>query len=309
MGDIIAIVLPVFAIILFGYLCRTSGKLGSHAASEINKAVVWVFLPALLFKICATSHFNEIWKPEFVISYTLGCIIVFAFIFVWRLLQRHDLKIASIDGLSVSYANTGYIGIPFCVLLFGENGLKPAMIATLIVVVVLFAISVILIEVSQQKAASFWMTIKNIVIALLKNPIIIAPTLGFGYAWLGLGIAKPFMHLLDMLALATSPCALISLGLFLAEKKPAFQSRSFIPLVFAKLILQPVVTAFFVLWVFDLPKMWAHSAIVLSALPTGTGPYMLAELYRTEAKTISESILWSTVLSMLTLTGLLIFFN
>lgn len=309
MGEIFAIILPIFIIILFGYLCRTSGKLGITAASEINKAVVWIFLPALLFKICATSHISELWQPQFFISYTLGCIIIFALIMFWRMWQKHDLTTASIDGLSASYANVGYIGIPFCVLLFGEKGLKPAMIATLDVVVILFAISVVIIEISQQAKANVFSSIKNVMLALLKNPIIIAPVLGFLYAWSGLGIAKPFMHLLEMLAFATSPCALLSLGLFLAEKKPAIMNRSFIPLVVAKLILQPLLTAFFVFYIFDLPKMWAQSAVILSALPTGTGPYMLAELYRTEAKTISETILWSTIFSVFTLSILLMVFQ
>lgn len=309
MSEIFAIILPIFLIILFGYLCRTSGKLGEHAASEINKVVVWVFLPALLFKICATSHYSELWQPQFFISYTLGCVIVFALILIWRMIQKHNLAVAGIDGLSASYANTGYIGIPFCVLLFGENGLKPAMIATLVVVVILFAISVVIIEMSRSQGANIGASIKNVSLALLKNPILIAPVLGFAYACLGIGIAKPFMHLLDMLALATSPCALMSLGMFLAEKKPAIQSRSFFPLVIAKLILQPLVTAIFVFYIFDLPKMWAQSAIILSALPTGTGPYMLAEMYRTDAKTVSETILWSTILSIITLSGLLLFFR
>ncbi len=309
MGEIFSIILPIFLIILFGFLCRTSGKLGENAASEINKAVVWVFLPALLFKICATSHYSELWQPQFFISYTLGCLIVFVVILLWRMIQKHNLAVAGIDGLSVSYANTGYIGIPFCVLLFGENGLKPAMIATLVVVVILFAISVVILEISQQQKANVWASIRNVSLALMKNPILIAPVLGFLYAWSGIGIAKPFMHLLDMLALATSPCALISLGLFLAEKKPALQSRSFLPLVCAKLIVQPMVTAIFVFYIFDLPKMWAQSAIILSALPTGTGPYMLAEMYRTEAKTVSETILWSTILSVITLSGLLLLFR
>lgn len=61
--------------------------------------------------------------------------------------------------------------------------------------------------------------------------------------------------------------------------------------------------------VFKLPTAWAHSAIILSALPTGTGPYMLAELYKTDAKTISQSILWSTILSIISLSVLLTLFN
>ena len=57
--------------------------------------------------------------------------------------------------------------------------------------------------------------------------------------------------------------------------------------------------------VFSLPTLWAASAVLLSALPTGTGPFMLAEYYNREAGLISRTILLSTVASLLTLTGLL----
>ncbi|MDQ9022954.1 AEC family transporter [Acinetobacter sichuanensis] len=309
MLEIFSIVLPIFLIIFLGYLSRASGKLGEHAASELNKAVVWIFLPALLFKICATSHISEVWNTGFVISYVMGCILVFFAILFWRLAQKYHLVVASIDGLSAAYANTGYIGIPLCVLIFGEFGLKPAMIATLVVVVAVFAVAVTFIEFALQKTGNVVQTITHVFWALLKNPIVIAPILGFMWAATGYQIATPLMHLLDMLAIATSPCALISLGLFLAKKQTSVQTRSFIPLVVTKLIVQPLITAFFAIVVFKLPTAWAHSAIILSALPTGTGPYMLAELYKTDAKTISQSILWSTILSIISLSVLLTLFN
>ena len=40
-------------------------------------------------------------------------------------------------------------------------------------------------------------------------------------------------------------------------------------------------------------------------MPTGTGPFMLAEYYNREAGLISLTILLSTVASLVTLTGLL----
>jgi predicted permease len=49
-----------------------------------------------------------------------------------------------------------------------------------------------------------------------------------------LGLAQPVLHFLDMLALATTPCALISVGAFLAEKRGMGQASPW-PLVGLKL--------------------------------------------------------------------------
>ena len=54
-------------------------------------------------------------------------------------------------------------------------------------------------------------------------------------------------------------------------------------LVSLKLILQPAVTAFLAFYVFSMPPLWSHSAVILSALPIGSGPFTIAKLYGLEA--------------------------
>ncbi|SEJ04955.1 hypothetical protein SAMN05192539_100677 [Paraburkholderia diazotrophica] len=48
-------------------------------------------------------------------------------------------------------------------------------------------------------------------------------------------------------------------------------------------------------------------AVLLAALPTGTGPYMLAEFYRREAHITSQTILLSTLGSLISLSLLLFY--
>jgi malonate transporter len=68
----------------------------------------------------------------------------------------------------------------------------------------------------------------------------------------------------------------------------------------AKLVLQPVVAWLLATRVFGLPPLLTHAAVLLSALPTGTGPFMLAEFYRREASVTCNAILVSTVVSIVT---------
>ncbi|MCU1715592.1 AEC family transporter [Pseudomonas sp. 5P_3.1_Bac2] len=304
MHSVITVVLPIFALILLGYLCRKSQRLGDKAASELNRVVVWLCLPALLFKVTATATWEQIWQPGFVLSITAGCLLVFFATLGWRLRQRYSLVEASLDGLGASYANTGYIGIPLCVLVFGQAGLEPALIASLIVVCVLFSVCIVCIEVGLQSEKNVGRAAWAVVRALSKNPLVVAPIVGGCWATTGLGISEPLQHLLDMLAAATTPCALISLGAFLAQKQPQSQQAAW-PLVLIKLVGQPLLTAFLAFKVFHLPALWAHSALLLSALPTGTGPFMLAEHYGREAGVVSRTILLSTLGSVITLSACL----
>jgi hypothetical protein len=53
MLSILSVIGPVFAIILAGFLARKSGAMGATAASELNRFVVYLALPALIFDIMA----------------------------------------------------------------------------------------------------------------------------------------------------------------------------------------------------------------------------------------------------------------
>ncbi|HBX57495.1 AEC family transporter [Pseudomonas sp. UBA2684] len=300
MASVFNVILPIFALILAGFLCRRLGILGPHAASEINRMVVWLCLPALLFEATATAVWAQVWQPRFILAYSLGTLAVFALTVLWRLRRVGNLADASVQGLAASYANTGYMGIPLCVLVLGDAGLQPALIATLIVVCVLFASAVVCIEVALQDEKSLHRAVAKVLLALAKNPLVVAPLLGGLWAVGGQPLPLPAQRFIELLASATAPCALIALGLFLAHKQVGRGDGS-LGLVLLKLIAHPLITWVLAFHVFQLPPLWAHAALLLSALPTGTGPFMLAEFYRREASVVSRSILLSTLGSLLSL--------
>ncbi len=53
--------------------------------------------------------------------------------------------------------------------------------------------------------------------------------------------------------------------------------------------------------VIGLPPLWSKTAVLLSVLSTGTAPFMLAEFYPRKAGVTSSAILFSTVVSLLTM--------
>lgn len=304
MSSVTHVLLPIFGLILAGYVCRRTSRLGATAAAELNKFVVWLCLPALLFQATATADWAEIWHPRFVAVCTLATLGMFVATLAWRWRSPRHLVDASIDGLSAAYANTGYIGIPLCVLILGKHGLVPALIATLIVVCVLFAIAVVCVEVGLQAEKTLHHAIAKVVLALARNPLVVAPVIGGLWAVSGLALPQPADKFLHLLGAATTPCALVSLGAFLAAR-PASSGRGAFTLSALKLIVHPAITWVLAVWVFHLPPLWANAALLLAALPTGTGPYMLAEFYQREASVVSGTILYSTLGSLATLSACL----
>ncbi|MCT7358255.1 AEC family transporter [Thalassolituus pacificus] len=305
MSFILNTLTPIFGLILLGFILRKTHRLGENAASELNRLVVWLCLPALLFNLTAKAELTDIWHTGFVLTFTLATLGTFILTLLWRSHRGAPLTTASLDALGASYANTGYVGIPLCLFVLGDNGLAPALIATLIVVSLLFAIAVICVEVSLQKGQGISRAIAKVGSALLKNPLVISPLIGIAWNLLNLDVPAVAGALLTLLGDATVPCALISLGAFLAHKQPG-RAQGAPALVSIKLLAQPLLAWLLATYVFALPPLWASAAVLLSALPTGTGPYMLAEFYQQNAAVVSRTILLSTLGSVFSLSVLLI---
>ncbi|MCA1454312.1 AEC family transporter [Bradyrhizobium sp. BRP22] len=300
-------VLPIFALIFAGWLARRIGVLRLHASTELNRFVVYLALPALLFDVIAHARWADVWQPGFIAAFGVGAALVFCLTIAVRLRRPRHLADAAIDGLNAGYANVGFVGFPLALVALGRDALAPTLIATIITVCILFGIAIVLIETGLQTEKRRRHLLIKVGGSLLRNPLLVAPALGAIIPLAGLSVPDPVESFLKLLGGAASPCALIALGLFLAAKRETEEQDigSAALLVSFKLVLQPAVTWVMATAVFGLSPLLTHVAVLLAALPTGTGPFMLAEFYQREADITSNVILASTAASVLTVSGYL----
>jgi predicted permease len=300
-------VLPIFALIFAGWLVRRIGVLGSHATTELNRFVVYLALPALLFDIIAHTHGADIWQPGFIAVFGISSVLVFGLTLLIRLRGARPLADATIDGLNAGYANTGFMGFPLALVAIGRETLAPTVIATIITVCAIFAVAIVLIEAGLQAEKRPGLLALKVCRSLIRNPLLVAPAVATLFPVSGLAVPDAVESFLKLLGGAASPCALVALGLFLAQKqeKTGASTDATALLVGFKLVLHPLVTWLLAAFVFELSPLMTHTAVLLSALPTGTGPFMLAEFYRREARVTSRVILVSTIISILTVSAYL----
>ncbi len=293
------VVLPVFLLIFIGYAIGRTGKLGSNASAELNRFVVWLALPAQLFTFAASSGWQTLWQPGFIAAFFLSCLIVFAIVLFISWMRNKNLVAASFDGLSASYSNTGYMGIPLCALALGQDGIAPAIISTF-VVFVMFALATVLIEIGTLSHQKSHEIVLSVIKSLCANPLLIAPVAGLLWASSDLVLYDPIAQVIAFLAAAATPCALVSIGLFLMQKSAAAPVQAW-GISAAKLIIQPLIAWVIADPILHLPSLWVSAIVILSALPTGTGPFMLAQYYKADGSVISRVVLITTVSSLLTL--------
>ncbi len=238
-------VLPIFGLVGVGYLVAWRGILGTAATESLNNFVVWLALPALLFQATAQITADELSQFGFLAAFSLGVLATFLLSFLLdRRASPHRLADRSIEGLDAAYPNTGFIGIPLCLVAFGPAGLPPAILATIITACVLFAGAIVLIEVDLQTEAAWGRTLGKVARALARNPLLVSPAAGFAYAAAGLPLPAPLLRFTTLLGAAATPCALVTIGLFLAQTRGGLRRGGTVArLVGLKLLLQPAITA------------------------------------------------------------------
>ena len=58
---------PVFLMMIFGWIVRRLGLLDDHSTAQVNKFVFRTLLPALLFMDLSTADFRKVWDGGFVL--------------------------------------------------------------------------------------------------------------------------------------------------------------------------------------------------------------------------------------------------
>jgi malonate transporter len=301
------ILAPIFGLIALAYASRKVNILGPSAYVELNRYVASLALPALIFDNVAHVTPWQLNQPGFVASFTIGALVVYALpLFFAR--EGRVFADRALDGLSGCYPNTGYIGLPLAFLAFGPPSSPGATIAAVITTCVLFGLAIALLEWDLHRGHAFGATVMKVSKSLLRNPIVLAPifALTVTAGWIEMPAAAD--RIIKLLAASAGPCALVAHGLFLARDDPsnakpwvaATRPRP-LGLVLLKVVVQPFVTALLAVYAFGLTGMDAQLVVILSALPTGTGAFMLADVYKRDLEVTSTTIMLSTILSALTL--------
>ena len=289
---------PLLALILLGWFLRRRGLLGAGAARELTAFVVWLALPSLLFEGISGASWQQLWQPQFVVAYAGAMVATFVVTF-WCLPRATPFADRCLDCFGATYANSGFIGIPLSVLLLGKEALIPATIATLLTAVLLFAVGIVLLEIGGGTATSPLASLRKATRAVARNPLVVATVLGGAWSAAGWAMPQAPHRLLELLSGAAGPCALVSIGVLLAQPAPAGSATTSLkPIVVAKLVVLPAVCAVLAIKVLALPPVWATTAVLLNALPTGTGPFMLAEFYGRDVARASRIMFVTTVLSL-----------
>ncbi len=300
------IISPILAITLVGYIAARSGLLKTAEVQAVSKFVFTLVIPALLFKSTSQATLPDSFEWEFLASFYLAVLFIYMIsVLLSKHLFEHNSYEQSVFGLGASYSNTVIIGIPVCYSALGEESLLPLFAIISVHNAVLSTMAIFLAERRVKSEASRTRHILMVIKQSISSPITGSLFLGLLFNLLNISIYSPVEKALSMVSNAAIPCALLVLGASLNEYKAAKQLNEAIVMVALKNIVLPFTVWLLAFHFFSVSPLWASTALIASAMPTGINAYIFAKRYRACESSVATGIILSTVISIGSISALL----
>jgi malonate transporter len=302
---VLDVILPLFGIMLTGSVAGRCGIVTGAGSVTLSRFVFFVAFPALVFVSLSRVPVAEVFDWPFLGALGGGMLATMCLGFaVARLAFPDSLTALGLHGLTAMYSSTAYIGLPLILIGFGDEALVPGIVGAVITGTVFLPIAILLAEIDRGRGTA--RVVRQPLVALARNPVLLATTAGLAVSAVGVALPRPAVTLLELLGGAFVPCALFSAGLFMAVGAAKSNVREVGWLVFAKLILHPALTWVLARHVFGLEGTLAAIVVLQAALPSGVPVFILAQHYGVFVARSNMAIVVSTVLSVVTLSGLLL---
>jgi len=309
MDAVFNVALPVFAIMAAGWLAGRFGVLGPQGSETLNRFVYYAALPALFLVSMAKAPVADIFNWNFIGAFfgaQIGTFIIA--VAVGKVLFPGRLAQMTLHGLSAMFSNTGYMGIPLLILAFGDDGILPAAISTVINGALNMALAIALIELDMARKAGPLAALRDAIAGMLKSPLVLSAAAGLGWSASGLPLPTPVENFCSTIGAAASPAALFAIGLFMVGRQMTAGLGEVSWLVFLKLIVNPALALLLIQAFFPMEPVWVASAVIMSALPTGGLVFILAQKYNIYLQRSTAAIMISTILSVLTVSAVMIYY-
>ncbi len=306
------ILLPIFSIMFAGFLLGRTSVFpeGSGAANSLSTYVWHIAIPALLVKLIADNNLPDASEFVWIGSYyfCLYVIYFFAYLFVAPLIGI-KARGKAVFSFCVCFGNLGFIGIPVVQSVYGDAGLRSLLLIMSFHSMTLIFVSSVLAELNNSGGKRGFAMILEILVRLVKNPIIITLVASLLWSATGLGISDWVISIISLPANSAAPVGLFAVGLSLSRVKLKGVRVVAISAVTIKLLLLPLFIYWFFGSVMQFSSQQVAIATIAACLPTGVVAYNFAQQYEVRVQSAAATILLASILSALTLTLALSYLN
>ena len=299
---IAALVLPVFAVIVAGWIAGASGYLPTSLSGPLVQFAYNVAMPALVFATIAEERLGALLEWGFIAAFGGGSMICFGAVYAVARTWGHRAAGASaLIGASAAMTNTGFVALPVLHALYGARGVLAAAVATVLVAVLMFPPLIGVLE-RERGLAGGRRGAGALLRMILVNPLIISTVVGLAWSMSGVPLPMPLSGFAHIFGDTLTGCALFSIGLGFSPAGLRHDWRAAMTLSAVKLVVVPAVV-WAIARLCGLSAFHTLAAVVCAGVPTAKTAYVLAGEYAVEHDLVAATVSMTTLLSVATLLG------
>ncbi|OYU50204.1 MAG: malonate transporter [Rhizobiales bacterium PAR1] len=306
MSPVVSLAFPFFGLILLGFGCGRFMKIPESGLAWMNFFIVYIALPPLFFKLIGATPIEELTNWRFIATTTLCTYIVFCVSFgVGLLVTGGNIRESSIQGVFGAYSNIGYMGPGLTLAALGTASSVPTALIFVFDSMLLFTILPFLMALGSTEKVNLWATTKLVLWRIFSHPFNVATFLGVAAAYFHWQPPQAIDTMVVLLKNSAAPVALFTLGVTVALRPLTSVPKEMPVHLFVKLILHPVLIFVALSMVGGFDRVWILTATLMAGLPPALNVYVMARQYETYVERASSGVLVGTLVSILTVTGLL----
>lgn len=306
MQAVLDIVLPVFGLVLLGYLIARTPLLGAEGIRGLSNFVFYVAIPVLLFRSVSTLKVPDAIDPMLPVAYFAATLALYAVaFFAGRRSFRLGSDSAALFAMASTYSNLVMLGIPIVYLALGDVGLVAILFIIAVHALALLTLTTLVIELTRGGGETLRRSLLASARGLLKNPVILGLVAGLLWGASDLSLPNSVERLADMLKAAAPAVALFAVGASLTGFRLIGDPLQSAAIIIVKLLVMPALVWATTRYLFELSALNVAVATLAAAMPSGVNAFLLASAYDTYRERTATAVVVSTGLSVVTV-GLLI---
>ena len=293
--SILTSLVPVFLIIISGYVLKKIKFPGDNFWPGTERIVYYFLYPVLLFSSSAGASWEFYSVASMIWAILTALFIMTGLLLLLRpKLTKNDKSFTSVFQGSIRF--TSYIGFAAAYSLFGEEGLYlTAVFITVMIPMVNILCVMVLVRYGGQKGGWYW-----IFTTVVKNPLIIACLAGMSFNILGLQMPKIAENLADILGRGSLPLGLLAVGASLQITDIQKTTAELLYSCLLKLILMPLLM-WLTCYLIGVDSLSTAVVVLFGALPGSPLSYILAKQLGGDTKLMSSIIAVQTGIAMVSL--------
>ena len=288
--------LKLFLLLILGFVLFKCHIFDEYTNKKISALIVNVASPMLIISSIAGVEGND--KSIVFLMIGAGILMYIGFIILGKIINRifpFPKKDWPVYECMVVFANTGFMGYPVLLDVFGQEAVFYASLIHMAFNFFVYTYAIMCLTKSDD--SKFKLNFKQ-----LLTPGIVLIFIGILIYLFDMQLPSVLMDTINSIGSLTAPLSMMMIGSSLAVYpiKDSFTDwRSYV-FAFVRLIIVPFMTMI-VCRLLHINPYYANITIITNAMPVGSMVLMLATQYNANVKIVTKNIVVSTLLSVITI--------